>query len=81
MPKAPSCNGAVSGDQLRKLPKLAASMDETEADVLAFMTFPKTIGQKIQSTNRSSVGAKPDLLRTQHRAIVTVSINGQEPRY
>ena len=29
-------------DQLRpKVPKLAALMDETEADVLAFMSFPK----------------------------------------
>ena len=29
-------------DQLRpKVPKLAALMDEAEADVLAYMTFPK----------------------------------------
>ncbi len=39
-------------DQLRpKLPKLAAFMDEAEADVLASMTFPKDHWQKIYSTN------------------------------
>jgi putative transposase len=39
-------------DQLRpKVPKLAALMDEAEADVLAFMTFPKDHRQKIHSIN------------------------------
>jgi hypothetical protein len=39
-------------DQLRpKLPKLAALMDEAEADVLAFVTFPKDHRPKIHSTN------------------------------
>jgi putative transposase len=39
-------------DQLRpKLPKLAALMDEAEADVLAFMSFPKDHRPKIHSTN------------------------------
>ena len=39
-------------DQLRpNLPKLAAFMDETEADVLAYMTFPKDHRAKIHSTN------------------------------
>src|ERR1051326_5905217 len=39
-------------DQLRpKVPKLAALMDEAEADVLAFMTFPKDHRAKIHSTN------------------------------
>ena len=39
-------------DQLRpKLPKLAAFMDEAEADVLAYMTFPKDHRAKIHSTN------------------------------
>ena len=38
--------------QLRpKVPKLAALMDEAEADVLAFMTFPKDHRAKIHSTN------------------------------
>jgi transposase-like protein len=39
-------------DQLRpKVPKLAALMDEAEADVLAFMTFPKDHRVKIHSLN------------------------------
>ena len=42
-------------DQLRaKVPKLAAIMDEAEADVLAFMTFPKDHRPKIHSINRSN---------------------------
>ena len=39
-------------DQLQPtLPKLAAFMDEAEADVLAYMTFPKEHWTKIHSTN------------------------------
>ena len=39
-------------DQLRpKVPKLAAYMDEAEADVLAFMSFPKDHRPKIHSIN------------------------------
>ena len=39
-------------DQLRpKVPKLAAIMDEAEADVLAFMSFPKDHREKIHSIN------------------------------
>jgi putative transposase len=39
-------------DQLRpKVPKLAALMDEAEADVLAFMSFPKDHRSKIHSIN------------------------------
>jgi transposase-like protein len=39
-------------DQLRpKLPRLAAFLDEAEADVLAYMTFPKDHRAKIHSTN------------------------------
>jgi putative transposase len=39
-------------DQLRpKVPKLAAIMDEAEADVLAFMSFPKDHRPKIHSIN------------------------------
>lgn len=39
-------------DQMRpKLPKLAAIMDETEDDVLAYMTFPKAHWTKLHSTN------------------------------
>jgi putative transposase len=39
-------------DQLRpRVPKLAALMDEAEADVLAFMAFPKEHRTKIHSTN------------------------------
>ena len=39
-------------DQLRpKLPKLAAFLDATETDVLAFMSFPKDHRPKIHSTN------------------------------
>jgi transposase-like protein len=39
-------------DQLRaKLPKLAALMDEAEADVLAYMSFPAQHRPKLHSTN------------------------------
>jgi transposase-like protein len=39
-------------DQLKpKLPKLATLMHETEADVLAYMTFPKEHRVKLHSTN------------------------------
>jgi len=39
-------------DQVRpKLPKLAALLDAAEADVLAYMTFPKEHRAKIHSTN------------------------------
>jgi putative transposase len=39
-------------DQLRtKFPKLAALMDDAEADVLAFMSFPKAHRVQIHSTN------------------------------
>jgi transposase-like protein len=39
-------------DQLRpKVPKLAALMDEAEADVLAYMSFPKEHRPKLSSTN------------------------------
>ena len=39
-------------DQLRpRVPKLAAFMDEAEADVLAFMSFPRDHRTKLHSTN------------------------------
>lgn len=39
-------------DQLRpKVPKLAAMMDDAEADVLAYMTFPAAHRSKLHSTN------------------------------
>jgi len=39
-------------DQLRpRLPKLAALMDDAEADVLAFMGFPRAHWPKLHSTN------------------------------
>lgn len=39
-------------DQLRKpYPKLARMLDNSEADVLAFMEFPKELRQKLHSTN------------------------------
>jgi putative transposase len=42
----------IVADQLRgKYPKLAELMDNAEADVLAFMTFPKSHRTQIHSTN------------------------------
>ncbi len=39
-------------DQLRqRIPKLAAMMDDAEADVIAFMAFPKSHWPKLHSTN------------------------------
>jgi putative transposase len=41
-----------AADQLRpKTPKLAALMDEAEADVLAYMAFPAAHRTKLHSTN------------------------------
>lgn len=51
-PEAASEQWRTVVDQLReRFPKLAAMMDEAEADVLAFMTFPKAHRTKIHSTN------------------------------
>jgi transposase-like protein len=51
-PKAARTQWRQVADQLRpKVPKLAALMDEAEADVLAFMTFPKDHRPKIHSIN------------------------------
>lgn len=42
----------VVADQLRdKFPRLAAMLDKSEADVLAFMSFPKAHHKQIHSTN------------------------------
>jgi putative transposase len=42
----------VVADQLRaKFPKLAAMLDKSEADVLAYMSFPKAHRTQIHSTN------------------------------
>jgi putative transposase len=42
----------VVADQLRsKFPKLASMLDRSEADVLAFMSFPKAHHKQIHSTN------------------------------
>lgn len=55
-------------DQLRpKVPKLAALMDDAEADVLAFMTFPKDHRPKIHSINplerlNGEIKRRPDVV-------------------
>ena len=50
--KAASVQWRAVADQLReKFPKLSALMDEAEADVLAFMSFPKAHRTQIHSTN------------------------------
>ena len=42
----------IVADQLReKFPKLAAMLDRSEADVLAYMSFPKAHSKQIHSTN------------------------------
>jgi putative transposase len=49
---APSKQWRSVADQLRpRVPKLAALMDDAEADVLAFTTFPKEHRAKFHSTN------------------------------
>src|SRR5712692_3073298 len=49
---AASAQWRIVADQLReKFPKLAAMLDEAEADVLAFMHFPKAHRTQIASTN------------------------------
>ena len=51
-PRPRVSNGGQIANQLRpKVPKLAALMDEAEADVLAFMSFPKDHRLKIHSIN------------------------------
>jgi putative transposase len=50
--KAASSQWRQVADQLRpRVPKLAAMMDEAEADVLAFMSFPPAHRPKLHSTN------------------------------
>ena len=50
--RAASTQWRAVADQLReKFPKLSALMDEAEADVLAFMSFPKAHRTQIHSTN------------------------------
>ena len=50
--EAASAQWRIVADQLReKFPKLAAMLDEAEADVLAFMQFPKAHRTQIASTN------------------------------
>jgi transposase-like protein len=50
--KAASTQWRQVADQLRpRVPKLAAMMDEAEADVLAFMSFPPAHRPKLHSTN------------------------------
>ena len=52
MPKPLEPSGDALADQLRpKLPKLAAFLDQAEADVLAYMTFPAAHRAKLHSTN------------------------------
>lgn len=51
-PEAAKAQWRTVADQLRpKVPKLAAFMDEAEADVLAYMTFPKDHRTKLHSVN------------------------------
>jgi putative transposase len=51
-PNAARTQWRMVADQLRpKLPKLAAFLDEAEADVLAYMTFPPQHRTKLHSTN------------------------------
>jgi transposase-like protein len=51
-PEAASSQWRTVADQIRpKVPKLAAIMDDAEADVLAYMTFPKEHRAKLHSTN------------------------------
>ena len=51
-PEAASAQWCSVADQIRpKVPKIAAIMDQTEPDVLAYMTFPKEHRTKLHSTN------------------------------
>jgi transposase-like protein len=51
-PEAARSQWRTVADQIRpKVPKLAIIMDEAEADVLAYMTFPKEHRAKLHSTN------------------------------
>ena len=54
-------SGAAVADQLRpKVPKLAALMDEAEADVLAYMTFPKEHRAKLHSHQPARAAQRRD---------------------
>ena len=51
-PESAAAQWRTVTERLReRFPKLAAMMDEAEADVLAFMTFPKAHRTKIHGTN------------------------------
>ena len=50
--EAASAQWRTLADQIRpKVPRLAAIMDETEHDVLAYMTFPREHRLQLHSTN------------------------------
>jgi transposase-like protein len=51
-PEAASAQWRTVADQIRpKVPKLAAIMDDAEADVLAYVVFPKEHRAKLHSTD------------------------------
>jgi len=64
-------------DQLRaKVPKLAALMDDAEADVLSFMTFPNDRRAKIRSsgsTARSSAASMSSVIFPNEDAITRLT--------
>ena len=62
-------------DQLRpRWPKLGALMDETEADVLAYMALPAQLRTKLHSTNRRHRGRIDPPFERLHRASPARSI-------
>ncbi len=56
-------------DQLRqRIPKLAAMMDEAEADVITFKAFPKSHWPKLYSTKTTEYGGEAPRRRGRHRS-------------
>ena len=72
-------------DQLRpRVPKLAALMDDAEADVLAFTTFPKEHRGKIHSTDaldKRDLAAVPSAPPECYRACTAVLSLGDRSRF
>src|SRR5215208_2167580 len=67
-------------DQLRpKLPKLAAFLDEAEADVLAYMTFPAAHRAKLHSTNPLERNDEWAVQRARYMTLETMAPLSDDP--
>ena len=88
-PEAASAQWRAVADQIRpKVPKLAAIMDDTEEDVLAYMAFPKEHRAKLHSTNpierlngESSAGPAGCIAYSDHEPTCELGARCRHPQF